>query len=131
MYMEFDSALKGAPVTNEELGHSGKNLQDFSSRLRVVQAELVSGPSHLNIPPLNLEVSVANVAKLNRSLRQKAARLGYLYAVLGHNFAALREAQELLEHQSKEIRGLRGNLAARSHEVETLQAHLAASSLAL
>ena len=114
-------------MLNLELRSRGEKLQVLSSRIKNMQDELASDSSQADILPPDLEVSAANVARLNHLLLQKSARVSYLYAVLGNNTAALREAQKLLSLQSPEIEGLRAALVARATEIENLRQELARS----
>jgi hypothetical protein len=114
-------------VLNLELRSRGEKLQVISSRIQNVQDELASDASQADILPPDLEVSAANVARLNRLLLQKSARVSYLYAVLANNIAALREAQKLLGLQGQEIEGLRAALVARTTEIENLRQELSQS----
>jgi uncharacterized coiled-coil protein SlyX len=127
IYLRSNNALLGTEVLNLELRRRGEKLQVLSSRIKNVQDELASDSSQADILPPDLEVNAANVARLNHLLLQKSARVSYLYAVLGNNTAALREAQKLLSLQSQEIEGLRAALVERTTEIENLRQELSRS----
>ena len=118
-----DSARRVVPAVAD--AHGGEeSFSAASARLQAIQAELASHPSHLNVVPASSELSVANIERLNRLLRQRSARIGYLYAVLADYVAVLRNAEDMLGHKERETTGLRLDLAARVQQIESLQQHL-------
>ena len=119
--MRPDNPSRGASPGTGSTDRDDKKFREASLRLQKVQTELASGPSHLNVLPEDSEVSIANVARLNDLLRQRAARVSYLYAVLGYYVATLREGHELIEHKNGEITGLRADLVVREREIVNLQ----------
>ena len=110
--VDADDAPQAALPAIMDARNEEKTLRMTSARLQAIQAKLASGPSHLNVVPTNSEISAANVERLNLLLRQRSARVGYLYAALTEHVAAVRKAQEILGYKDQEISGLRMDLAA-------------------
>jgi hypothetical protein len=124
--IRIDNPSRGGARAVGDVGHGDKKFWEASFRLQEVQAELASGPSHLDILPFDMEVSIATVTRLNDLLRQRSARVSYLYAMLGYHAVTLREGQELLEHKNGELSESRAGLSARRTEINELQEELSA-----
>ena len=107
-------------------------LQSLNFRLREA---LASSPSELKILPADSEVSAANVARLNHQLRQKSARIGYLYAILNYNAATLKKSDADAaalrrdpSENSAEIEKLNAALTNATAEIKAVRKSLSASS---